>query len=256
MKSPQPIVLCGDLHGQIDYGKLANSEVRRFLDGEYPPCIVISLGDWGVIWNDSEKSIKQERHLLDWYNEKPWETLVVLGNHEGFDRIGRLPIESRYGAPVRRVSEKVFILAHGNIYTIHNQRFFVFGGGESIDRMFRTPGASWWPEEIPNEADFRRGIQTLASVGGSIDWVLSHTCPRLVVDYMLEAGLLPSSGEKVNDPTVQMLSALEAQIQSVRGWYFGHFHLDFQWRYFHCLYRNLHRLPGRQSLTTVSRVGP
>ena len=238
-----PMLLCGDLHGDIDFAKLANSNVKSFLGADYPPSHVISLGDWGVIWNDSAKSLKQEAYLKGWYNDKPWETLVVQGNHEGYDRISRLPVEERYGAPVRKVSDKVFILEHGHIYTIRGQRFFVFGGGDSIDKAYRTQGVSWWPQEIPGRVDFQRALNNLASDDGQVDWVLTHTCPDSVLDHMIAADLLPFKGLKATDPTVKMLTALEGEIKTAKGWFFGHFHLDFQWKHYRCLYQELFRLP-------------
>lgn len=239
-----PILLCGDLHGDIDFAKLANPNVKALLGADYPPSHVISLGDWGVIWNDSAKSLKQETYLTGWYSEKPWETLIVLGNHEGYDRIARLPTEERYGAPVRRVSDKIFILEHGHIYTIKGQRFFVFGGGESIDKAYRTQGVSWWPEEIPSRSDFQQALETLADSDGQVDWVLSHTCTEAVMEYMNDGQMLPALSTKPNDPTVAMLTALEREMKPVKGWFFGHFHLDFHWKQYHCLYRELYRLPG------------
>lgn len=35
------------------------------------------------------------------------------------------------------------------MYDIEGKRIFVFGGAYSIDKAMRTPGKSWWPDEMP-----------------------------------------------------------------------------------------------------------
>ena len=42
---------------------------------------VIICGDFGGVWN-KEVENKEEKHLLDWLEEKPFTTLFVDGNHE------------------------------------------------------------------------------------------------------------------------------------------------------------------------------
>ena len=124
------LLICGDTHNDYDIRKLYKANLRRNLKSDTAEIShLIVCGDWGAIWNDSLKSLKTERYLVDkFYGARPWETLVLLGNHEGYDRIAKLPWMTRYGAPVQQVSEKIFILQNGNLYTVAGKSFFVFGG--------------------------------------------------------------------------------------------------------------------------------
>jgi hypothetical protein len=54
--------------------------------------------------------------------------------------------------------------------------FLGCGGAHSVDRPFRTPGLSWWPEEAITLEDVRRCIN-----GGRADVLVAHDCPLGVV---------------------------------------------------------------------------
>ncbi len=235
------IVVSGDLHGQHDYHTITNSNVKRTFEKaekSYPPAYHIVAGDWGAIWNDSDKGLAQEQYLINWYNQKAWETVVVLGNHEGYSRIHRLPVVERFGGPVWKVSDKIHILQNGHVYTIEGKTFFIYGGAESIDKAHRQPFVSWWPEEIPSYQDFMRAMTSLGEVGGKVDYVITHTCPNNVLDYMVEKHLL-YSGEKLADPVVPQLDGVQAAVTDYKKRFFGHFHVDFEFEKYQCLYEKL-----------------
>ena len=238
------ILLSGDTHRDYDLKKLFPENLRKAVGPALNHVThLIVLGDWGAIWGDSPESIAEERRTLEFYDQMPWETLVITGNHEGYDRIERLPWTTRYGAPARRVTDKIHILQHGNVYTVAGQRLFVFGGGESLDRDRRVEGDSWWPQEIPTQQDLERGIASLQAVGGQVDYVLTHTCPRPMADHLVtvapneyKVGTWTGKGL---DVTVTMLTRLEALLKPHKGWYFGHYHVDHDWQNYHCQYHKV-----------------
>lgn len=103
-------MLTGDVHGDMSISRLDLENVRsKGLDPAKIDYLIV-LGDWGVIWNSGAPSVRLEKELLAEYDAMPWETLVILGNHEGYDRILRLRRTERHGGPVRQVTDKVFIL--------------------------------------------------------------------------------------------------------------------------------------------------
>jgi len=54
------IVISGDIHGDSSIRRVQLANVReRFPEWESIRYLVV-VGDWGVIWNDSTASIKQE----------------------------------------------------------------------------------------------------------------------------------------------------------------------------------------------------
>lgn len=219
------ILLTGDTHGDVK--RLSNSNLRK--KGIDPADIshTIILGDFGVIWTGVPSA--HEKYWLKWLDEKPYETLVVKGNHEHHERLDSLPQEERYGSPVFRVSDKVFILQHGHKYVIEDKSFFVFGGADSIDKEHRTNRVTWWQEEIPTMADFHRGLATCDANDFTFDYVLTHTAPTTAVATLKR--ISPSTffeGSdyyelKGGDPTTKMLEAFAEKMRCTH-WYFGHFH--------------------------------
>jgi len=229
------ILISGDIHGNQSIGRIQPENVAAQFPGWESIRYLIVVGDWGAIWSGTRAFTAIEKELLDDYDAMPWETLVVLGNHEGYNRISQLPWTTRHGGRMQQASKKVFIFQHGNTYTIEGKRFFVFGGADSIDKGNRTAFESWWPQEIPTMNDFHRAQATIGRRGKKIDYVLTHTAPTIVIDQMRAQGKLPFGSMKFEDPTVRMLDQLEPGLTQSKGWFFGHFHTDFKWGRFRCL---------------------
>jgi hypothetical protein len=232
------ILLAADVHGDHDLEKLSDASLLSKTGlGPNQIDFLIVLGDWGVIWNDDPVWLAKEAQLLAFYDSKPWETLVILGNHEGYARVRRLPISKRYGGTVRRASEKVYILESANIFLLGGMRFFIFDGAESVDKANREDGIDWWAEEIPTSGEVAQATSVLEGVNGCIDFVLTHTCPTDMAEHLLQVDSI--FRPKALDPTCRMLSILQGKVQGSPPWFFGHFHVDLCWRNFRCLYEDL-----------------
>lgn len=219
------ILLTGDTHGDVK--RLSNSHVRKNGIDPLDVSHTIILGDFGLIWTGEPSAY--EEYWLKWLDEKPYETLAILGNHEHYERIYSLPQEERYGSPVFRVSDKVFILQHGYKYTIENKSFFVFGGADSIDKEHRKDRITWWAEEIPTNGDFMRGMETCETNDFTFDYVLTHTAPTSAVTELkrINPATFFEGSEyyelKGGDPTTKMLEPFAEKMKCKR-WFFGHFH--------------------------------
>ena len=127
---------------------------------------------------------------------------------------------------------------NGEIYDIEGIKSFVFGGAESIDKAYRVPYESWWPEEIPSYKEFRKGLDSLEKSNWDIDLFLAHTCPADVSSSLFNYPY------KLNDPVETMLSQYEYEIQKNNPekeypFLFGHHH-NFKWgsKYI-CLYNQV-----------------
>lgn len=178
------IFLAGDFHGEIDlYDTLTKRnfpQQKELTKDDY----LIQLGDFGLVW-DVNESKEKELKCVEWLNNKPFTTIVVLGNHENYDRITMLPEVDMFGDKVWKYTDSIFILQRGKIYTIGGKRYFTMGGAESIDKSMRTEGCSWWKQEIPSHEEFDRGLQALEDCFYEVDYVLTHTIPkRLINEYM------------------------------------------------------------------------
>ncbi len=227
------ICLVGDTHGEIDHAHLNNDRIKKACNGVYPDYAIV-LGDFGFIWsNDPENA--SEQYWLNWLDKKPFKVLFIDGNHECFPRLNALPTVNMFNSEVGQVSDNIFHLRRGHIYTIENNTFFCMGGALSIDKQYRTPNITWWQEEIPSYAEYKLGIENLKKVENKVDYVLTHTCPISIMRTCFD------DEDKYKDSTCDMLESYK-EIVTFKKWFFGHMHMDTLFNRFYALYEGFHIL--------------
>ena len=210
--STNRIFACGDCHADIDFHKL---NTKNFPEGNTltKDDFVIICGDFGAIWDGA----KSDRYLQKWYNEKPWTTLFVDGNHENHDLLDSYPISEWNGGKVHFITPSIIHLMRGQIYEIGNKKFFTMGGAESHDKIFRKEGISWWSREMPSDEEYEEGLNNLDRVNNKVDYILSHCAPDQLqnqIAYWYEHDKLTNYLEIVR------------QTVDYKWWYFGHMHID------------------------------
>lgn len=242
------IYLTGDIHGSLGVTRFTNHNFpagRELTRQDY----VIILGDFGFVWQDPPS--KTESKWLDWLNQKPWTTLFVDGNHENFTLLNTLPRTEQFGGVVGVARPNILHLRRGHCYTIDGKRFLAFGGARSIDQRYRIPGESWWPEELPSEADTSRLWNSVDA--GPIDYVLTHTAPTDVYRYMYPTTYMTYPV----DPTCVVLQRV-MQCTQFHTWFFGHFHenraMRVNDRNFVCLYEQIVQLTITEDLKSVPKL--
>lgn len=108
------IYVTGDTHGARDFFKLLSPELSKLTKKDY----VIICGDAGVVFNS-----KEAPYFINLYSYLPFTVLFVDGNHENFDALNAYPEEIWCGGKVHRLSNSVFHLKRGQVYTIENRIF-------------------------------------------------------------------------------------------------------------------------------------
>lgn len=209
------IYITGDTHGEV-------SRLTRF-NQEYQPNAddyLIIAGDFGFIFG---MGLRDEA-ALDQLAELPFTILFVDGNHECFPRIYEYPEEEWNGGHVHRVRDNILHLMRGQIFTIEGISIFTMGGGYSIDVMFRLPGRSWWPEEMPSNVEYMRALENLKDHDNHVDVIISHAAPESTMQMFEQTGIISKRFPQES----RLNSFLEHVRQSVlhKHYYFGHMHLD------------------------------
>ncbi len=207
------ILTVGDTHGEHDYRKLSNHLIVREF-GRLPD-FVIQLGDFGVPWSNNSED-KTDRYLRNWYGEKPYDVIVIPGNHENYDRIEQLPVEIYYGAKVRRYSKNIVFVERNQILEIEDKTFYCFGGADSTDKEGRVLYKDWWPQEACTYKDFLDAKELFQRVS-SVDYVVTHTAPEKVIAEM-------GYDERL-DGISKLLTYVDETLK-FKHWYFGHMHKD------------------------------
>lgn len=204
------IYVTGDTHRNVNKAKLLNFNYSGLTKSDY----IIICGDFGFIWfGDSDQP------FLDWLEELPCSILFCDGNHDNHPLINSYPVLEWNGGKVHQIRPHVLHLMRGEIYNIDNQKFFVFGGGESIDKMYRKEGESWWPEELPTKEECEYALDNLEKNNWKVDYVITHSAPDNIL-YRIN----PSYG---HDILTNLLFVIDKQLE-FKHWYFGHYHIDKQ----------------------------
>lgn len=224
------LYVTGDIHGPIDIGKLSG---RSWPEGKglSRSDLVIVCGDFGMPWDGSN----EERYWLSWLNDRSWTTLFVDGNHECYPYLADLPVTERWGGKVQVYPDYPHIihLMRGQVYDLptgdpcgSSARVFCMGGASSHDKQWRTPGVSWWPEELPNHKEYHEAERNLEAAGWRVDFVVSHCCPgRLLPRALDAAGRMDDPGSYVWDMLNEWFDLVDERL-SFTCWYCGHYHVD------------------------------
>lgn len=202
------IRIVGDTHG--DTRRMASLDAQ-LQDGDY----LLVCGDFGFVFLDDV----HEKRFLDDLEYRPYTILFVDGNHENFDALERFPEEMWHGGRVHRLRKNILHLQRGQVFEIEGKTFYTFGGGYSIDKAMRTEGYSWWPQEMPTDAQYKEGNENLAAHGNCVDYIITHTAPLGVLEQI---GLCHGYEE------FPLNNYLQYVAESVRfsAWFMGHFHMD------------------------------
>jgi predicted phosphohydrolase len=225
------IYCTGDSHS--DFHKFST----KFIEFEQNDIMII-LGDFGGIWWSKEHvRINEENYWLNWLNKKPFTTIFVDGNHENFERLlnGEFPVVDYCGGKAHQIREKIFHLKRGEIFTIENKKFFVFGGAASTDKEYRIEGKSWWSEEEATFMEQKYALENLEKHGNKVDYILSHTAPKSIIEDYFHIY------ERI-DGTARFLEEIKNTIQ-YQHWYHGHMHKNVNIDEKHtCLYQVIEKL--------------
>lgn len=227
------IFVTGDTHGGIDMEKLSR---RRFPQGKKltRQDYLIVCGDFGFPFLDTDilppdqymprkherASQKSCHNFCKWFSQQPYTVLWVDGNHDNHPFWYRQQTAIWKGGlvNVHPLAENVLHLKRGEYYDIDGTTFWVMGGAESHDQEYRTPGYSWWPEEIPNQEEMDHGLATLAEHDNRVDFIITHTIPQCLIAPSL-TGMFPT------EPTRDYLSTIY-RTATFRYWFAGHLHQD------------------------------
>ena len=178
------VYVTGDIHGGADMQKLRDWELGDSLASDD---YLIIAGDFGFPWDFSTEECAD----IAWLESRPYTVLFVDGNHERFDHWAERPMELWHGGLTQRLSDTSPIrrLTRGEVFELDGSTVFTMGGATSVDKEYRIPYSSWWPQELPDERNFEEVRAKLESMGWKVDYVITHTCST----RMLSPTLYPAS---------------------------------------------------------------
>lgn len=173
--------------------------------------IVVIMGDAGFVWDGSAT----DKYWQDFLDKKPWTTFCVLGNHEAYPLIEKLPIVDFHGTPARKVNDSIYYAISGEVYNLCGKKCLVVNGADSHDKAFRKEGISWWAQEKITQDDVNKALITLAQYNDKVDFIFSHTGGTEVCKML---GFSPTSSDFMLDLVLNTAEYDEH--------FCGHYHVD------------------------------
>ena len=217
-KRKHKLYVTGDTHaehGRFEYPGYAYN--RDLQEGD----ILFCCGDFGYLFDDSFGERLFMRYLAE---EKPYTICWVDGNHENFDLLNTYPVEILNGGKVHVIGRdksgepKVIHLMRGQVYEIYDHKLYTFGGAYSIDKYNRSPGISWWEQEMPTDAEMAEGNRNLEKHNYEVDYILTHTAPEKTMSLFFPE----------HEHEKRLNNYLEYVRENVKykHWYMGHLHRE------------------------------
>jgi Icc-related predicted phosphoesterase len=162
------VVVFGDVHGDL-------TALRTLAEhtAELGLRLLVSVGDLGIgPWGSApvDRFLKRADQLLE---QLDLYLLLTPGNHENHSTIDRALADRRDGLGFGALGHhgRVRVSPRGHRFAVGRRAFGSLGGAVSVDRGFRTPGRSWWPQEVITEAH-------VAALGDApLDVLITHDAP-------------------------------------------------------------------------------
>ena len=206
------VFVTGDLHSHIDMHKLSTEafpEQRELTKDDY----VIICGDFGCVWDGG----KTDKYMQNWLSDKTFTTLFVSGNHENHPLLNSYPVEIWNGGKVHHIAPSVIHLMSGQVFTINGVKCFTMGGAASHDKQFRKEGVSWWPEEMPTDAEYDEALENLGHNDWKVNFVFTHCAPDSIQSQLADW--------YEHDKLTNFLEIVRQDL-IYDYWFFGHYHTN------------------------------
>ena len=213
----------GDVHAESPL-------MRDFLNSEEKYCL--QLGDFGFIFKYNDwKWNKFLNHFEKNYPNKM--IFTVLGNHENYDSIEKMPVKDMFGARCRKIRSNVYAVERGEILSIEGLNILCIGGADSIDKAWRQDGISWWTQEKISDADIKKTVEK--GLTCSFDMVCSHAMPAF---FMLQ-NFTPCFQTGSEFSLEKIYCDIENNGGHIPLWIGGHVHNSIDMTYNDTLFRSL-----------------
>ena len=213
----------GDVHAESPL-------MRDFLNSEEKYCL--QLGDFGFIFKYNDwKWNKFLNHFEKNYPNKM--IFTVLGNHENYDSIEKMPVKDMFGARCRKIRSNVYAIERGEILSIEGLNILCIGGADSIDKAWRRDGISWWAQEKISDTDVKKTVKK--GLTCSFDMICSHAMPAF---FMLQ-NFTPCFQTGSEFSLEKIYCDIENNGGHIPLWIGGHVHNSIDMTYNDTLFRSL-----------------
>ena len=255
------IFMCGDLHGSATNFK---QRVDNYIPEPRENDIIICCGDVGLEYgNQVQGSLKKVMKKF------PGTIWVMRGNHdnrywkyhtetiETMQDYIDMPNENWHfndsSYPTLLIQDKYpniwYVRDSGGIYNINGYNFLFIPGAYSVDKYYRLDtNKPYEPAEQLTwleENQLLSNLESFLSIGGHIDYVISHTAPLGTQIYFKDLFLDFIDQSTVDNHMEYFLDEVYHMLKNdFKHWYFGHYHDTRSFGKFTMLYHQIQEIKG------------
>lgn len=207
-------LIAGDWHmNHVWAKKVIDKAVKYNIDK------IIQVGDFGI-WPGPEG--EEYLNILSHYLVKRNINLYFLpGNHEDWNQIDSWVDRYPYNIDGHQeIRKNLFYTGKVNSWIWHDKVFAVVGGATSIDKKFRIPQKSWWPQEALNSEELLKAKKI-----GKVDYLFTHdTSNQHPFNWLMN----DLSSEMHREYLTEVGKALRPFM-----WFHGHYHMYQEYGFSH-----------------------
>jgi hypothetical protein len=190
------ITIIGDVHGKT-------TEYKKMLEQRFKDQRTIQVGDMGFGFSRNPEGMSPMPMNHRWFR----------GNHD----------------------KPELCRAHPNYLGdwgyLEEEKMFFLAGAFSIDRVWRVPGVTWWPDEELSSEELQKAYELYVEKKPRV--VISHEAPSKAAKLMLydlSGEYFAAKGECSMSRTAEALQRMLDAWAPIE-WVFGHYHVDktFTW---------------------------
>lgn len=202
------VAFVGDTHANIArmrviLGRIHNAEVDT----------MIQVGDFGY-WPRDQMGLQFLKATSKDAKEKGITIHWVDGNHEDHGELPHDPDVSRedevalldgWTEPVDYFGNLIWH-PRGTVSELDGKRILWMGGAVSVDKPYRTPGVSWFEDEVPSQKQWDRAFSQ-----DPVDIMVAHDAPA-------EVPLRGMPDHYIRDDLLQASGNMQKQLSLLAGW--------------------------------------
>lgn len=201
----------GDIHGDAE--RLSKNALSMMKQGD----TLIICGDFGFLWDNT----KPEKKALNALSRRCYNICFVDGTHENFEILQSYPVVSWNGGQAHKISDNIYHLMRGQIFTIEGKTIFTMGGGEDPEMEPDENEDASVHKEIPTSQELMNGVAALEQRQYKVNFIVTHEPPARTRDF-----LLLSANKSLRVTALgAYFDALAKQAQYGK-WFFGSMHVD------------------------------
>ena len=196
------IYITGDVHG--DYEAFSERSLKQIKGGDK----LIITGDFGFIWDNSKKELKNFVKLT----RKKFDILFVEGAHENFELLSKYSEADLYRGKAYKLAHNIYCLKRGEVYLIDGKTVFALGGGADPHEEAASESPS-----MPTDEELKYAVDSIQKLRRRVDLIVTHEAPASVKKLI-------DRSAAINDLNIFLDTVMHNT--QYGHWYFGSLHKD------------------------------